>query len=272
MKSFCKKYLSRKPSTRDGVVLGAACTPMAPLDPTGAFQVPNARSSLMLLYDAVTQALASIQSQRWIKACSHILLHNKRIQQLQSWPIFLLLVPLLLSILSQRFAMVPPPCLTGWIGSEEDASFRLARRDHRRRRRSSQSDHLARFPLGRPKHQKVRGLKEVAAARVIQRWVRTRFQPWVAARSGHVLRRASPVEQWRDQYAGALVVTLVDDPASVWTVEQSREPSFVDVDFGTAVDDVDATSSHASPRCRGASTISSTRLFPSRNHADGFSA
>ncbi|KAL1480092.1 hypothetical protein MTO96_051330 [Rhipicephalus appendiculatus] len=91
-----------------------AASPLPPpLDPTQALpagydilrMVANARSNLMLLYGAVAQALASVELRRWIDACLNILMRKDWIQQVQSWPIFLLLTPVLLSILSQRYSI-----------------------------------------------------------------------------------------------------------------------------------------------------------------------
>ncbi|KAL3243146.1 hypothetical protein MRX96_002377 [Rhipicephalus microplus] len=125
------------------------------------------------------------------------------------------------------------------------------------------------------KLQKARALEEVVAARVIQRWFRATFQPWVLARNGRGSCPASRVAEWTDRYTGALVVTHVEDPDFMWTIEQSDELSLLDVSVADRVYEgtgVDGTNFRGSLRCREAATVSSTHVFPSRNHVDKFIA
>ncbi|KAL3195089.1 hypothetical protein MRX96_054045 [Rhipicephalus microplus] len=113
--------------------------------------------------------------------------------------------------------------------------------------------------------QKARALEEVVAARVIQRWFRATFQPWVLAHNDLGTRPASRVAEWTDRYTGALVVTHVEDPDFVWTTEQSDELSFLDASVDERVHEgaeVDGTNIRGSLRCRQAATISSTHILP----------
>ncbi|KAL3243151.1 hypothetical protein MRX96_002382 [Rhipicephalus microplus] len=153
-------------------------------------------------------------------------------------------------------------------GSKVDAS--LHRRHHR-----SQTDIRERLTQRLLDLQKARVFEEVVAARVIQRWFRATFQPWVLARNGRGSRPASRVAEWTDRYTGALVVTLVEDPNFVWTIEQSDELSLLDVSVDERVyeyNGVGGTNFCGSLRCREAATISSTHILPSRNHVDKFIA
>ncbi|KAL3243148.1 hypothetical protein MRX96_002379 [Rhipicephalus microplus] len=153
-------------------------------------------------------------------------------------------------------------------GSKVDAS--LHRRHHR-----SQTDIRERLTQRLIKLQKARALEEVVAARVIQRWFRATFQPWVLARNELGPRPASRVSEWTDRYTGALVVTHVEDPDFMWTIEQSDELSLLDVSVADRVYEgtgVDGTNIRGSLRCREAAMISSTHISPSKNHVDKFIA
>ncbi|KAL3243144.1 hypothetical protein MRX96_002375 [Rhipicephalus microplus] len=128
-------------------------------------------------------------------------------------------------------------------------------------------------------NRRVRFDDELDATRLIQHWVRTNFQPWLAARKGSISRPPNPVDPWTDRDTGAVAVTLVDHD-SMSVIEQPGESSLVDVQLdglGTTTDvrlvdnNVGGSSSGRSPRSRQAATISSSCLLTSRNQADGLS-
>ncbi|KAH6921658.1 hypothetical protein HPB50_003936 [Hyalomma asiaticum] len=251
----------------------------------------TARSNVKFLYNAVTQALAGVDLQRWLDT----LQQTDWIGLARTSPIFLILVPILLSLLSQKERL-------GRDRRPKTAKvLREARRLLRRHNRSTQTeergnftrasstqlhqlrgnrDHAGHGPTKRTEESHV--LAEVEAARLIQRWVRGTFQPWLrerASRSCYAVRSPLQVD-WTDQDLGAVVVTVVDHDFTSWTVglEHPGDTSFLDVDVNgfepippdsPVDDDVDDTSPQSSPRCRGAATISSTRLLPSRNQTDG---
>ncbi|XP_065294504.1 uncharacterized protein [Dermacentor albipictus] len=170
-------------------------------------------------YKSRTLHLSGIKLARWLVSCTFSLL--RWILFFPSTPIFLLLVLVLLSLVFRRWCLgkggpsegtripsVPPRCLTRPTSVEEDGCFTLARRVRRHLRCNRHDAHHC-FT------RRIAGggvMTEPVAARVIQRWVRARFQPWVR---GRVLYSASPSRPqrppgWIDRDAGARVVTLVD--------------------------------------------------------------
>lgn len=243
----------------------------------------------MSLYTSVTHALASIEFRRWLDACAHTLLHTDWIRLALSAPIFLLIVPMVLSLVFRRWCSgkgrrsektrvtsAPPRCLSR--SGQCKASFTLARCSvcH-----LSGSRHDADHCCTRSRTNGLaegRVITKPVAVRLIQHWVRTKFQPWVlerVARSANTSRPQSDID-WRDMDAGAIVVTLVDhDGPSTVGLEHPGDASLVEIHldepetvYEDPMDDADGAA-HSLPRCRGAATISSTRLLTSRNQIDG---
>ncbi|XP_065294604.1 uncharacterized protein [Dermacentor albipictus] len=229
--------------------------------------------------------LIGIKFLRWLGDCALSLFHWIRLDL--SSPIFLLLVPMMLSLVFRRWrpdkggrsektkiASAPPRWLIRATSAEKEARITLARRSRRRLRGTRpDADHCftRRIAEGRV-------MTKPVAARLIQRWVRAKFQPWVLERAVHSAPPA-PLQSepdWTDRDAGATIVTLVDhDDTSTIGPQHPGDACLVDVDsdepetvYEAPVNDVDAVSP-SSPRCRGAVTISSTRLLPSRNQIDG---
>ncbi|XP_054924967.1 uncharacterized protein [Dermacentor andersoni] len=230
--------------------------------------------------------LISIESLRWLGDCARHLLPWIRLDL--SSPIFLLLVPMLLSLVLRRWrtdkggrsektriASAPPRCLTRPTTVEKETRFTLARRSRPRRLCGTRhdADHCftRRIAEGRV-------MTKPVAARLIQRWVRAKFQPWVLERVAYSANPPRPQSEpdWTDRDAGATIVTLVDhDDRSTIGPQHPGDARLVDIDsdepesvYEQPMDDADAVSP-SSPRCRGAATISTTRLLPSRNQIDG---
>ncbi|XP_054924969.1 uncharacterized protein [Dermacentor andersoni] len=140
-------------------------------------------------YTSRTLYLTGIKLARWLVACTLSLL--RLILFFPSTPIFLLLVLVLLSLVFRRWCLgeggppeetripsVPPRSLTRPTSVEEEACLSLARRVRRHLRCTRHDAHhcfTRRIAEGR-------AMTEPVAARVIQRWVRARFQPWVRGR------------------------------------------------------------------------------------------
>lgn len=273
------------------------------LDPTQArswidrtFSIADKiRSHLMSLYTSVTHTLTSIEFRRWLDACAHTFLHTDWIWLAVSSPIFLLLVPMGLSLVFRRWCSGK-----GRRSEKTRVTSALPRCLSRSTSVSRSGECKARFTLARcsvchlsgsrhdADHCCTRGrtygladgrvMTKLVAVRLIQHWVRTKFQPWVlerVARSANTSRPQSETD-WRDMDAGAIVVTLVDhDGPSTVGLEHPGDASLVEIHldepetvYEDPMDDVDGAA-HSSPRCRGVATISSTRLLPSRNQIDG---
>ncbi|XP_075730551.1 uncharacterized protein LOC142772242 [Rhipicephalus microplus] len=296
-----------------------ASTLTAPPDPTETMPTgylllrfgENARKNLELLYDGVTGALASIKLQRWIDDVTYTLLRKGKTQLLESTVTLLVLSGVLWMLLRMCQSLIQAyfesckithlpyrsqqghvrvdwrrRCLTAFTDTEEDACQTLRRRN-RTLIRSKTRFAVLRDGRSRERSSSVSGLNrrvrfndELDAARLIQRWVRTNFQPWVAARKGGISGPPNPVDHWTDRDTGAVAVTLVDHD-SMSAIEQSGESSLADVQLdglGPTTDvrlvdnNVGRSSSGRSPRSRQAATISSSCLLTSRNQADGLSA
>ncbi|KAL1480090.1 hypothetical protein MTO96_051328 [Rhipicephalus appendiculatus] len=235
----------RQRSIRVAAFLIAACALTTPLDPTDIMPAgyhvfrlgENAARNLMLLYDGVIQALASIELQRWIDACACTLLQGDMTLLLQS-PAVLLGLGVLLKILSESGADAPPSCqqenvrvnpdrryLTAFTDTEEDARLTLHRRNRCCPCRKQRDVEL----WNRRSPRVLKKLSdEVVAARVIQRWVRTKFQPWVAVRRSR--RPPALAADWTDQDTGAVEVTMVDHDF-MSAVEEPSQPPLVEVDM-----------------------------------------
>ncbi|KAH8032179.1 hypothetical protein HPB51_023597 [Rhipicephalus microplus] len=170
--------------------------------------------------------------------------------------------------------------LTAFTDTEEDARLMLRRRsryspDRKQRdaelNKRANEEHfsaLRRESQSPPRHKTPDD--EGVAARVIQRWVRTKFQPWMAVR--RILRSPDLAANCTDRDAGAVEVTLVDHDF-MSAIEQLSEHPLVEVEMAPDAPrldlDVDGTSSHGFPRRRGAATMSSSHIFPKRSHSDG---
>ncbi|KAL3243149.1 hypothetical protein MRX96_002380 [Rhipicephalus microplus] len=249
----------------------------------------------MLLYDGVIQALASIELPPWIDECTCAIIHEDLTLLLHLPAVFGILRPVL-KILSEMVSGAPPSTqqeevdphrryLTAFTDTEEDARLMLRRRSRYSPGRKQRDAELNKrtneehFSAWRRESQSPPGHKtpddESVAARVIQRWVRTKFQPWMAVR--RILRSPDLAANCTDRDAGAVEVTLVDHDF-MSAIEQLSEQPLMEVEMngiGMAPDaprldlDVDGTSSHGFPRRRGAATMSSSHIFPRRSHSDG---
>ncbi|KAL3243145.1 hypothetical protein MRX96_002376 [Rhipicephalus microplus] len=244
----------------------------------------------MLLYDGVIQALATIELPPWIDECTCAILHGD-LTLLLHLPAVFLILRLVLKILSEMVSGAPPSShqeevepyrryLTAFTDTEEDARLMLRRRsryspDRKQRdaelNKRANEEHfsaLRRESQSPPRHKTPDD--EGVAARVIQRWVRTKFQPWMAVR--RILRSPDLAANCTDRDAGAVEVTLVDHDF-MSAIEQLSEHPLVEVEMAPDAPrldlDVDGTSSHGFPRRRGAATMSSSHIFPKRSHSDG---
>ncbi|KAL3243153.1 hypothetical protein MRX96_002384 [Rhipicephalus microplus] len=234
---------SRQRSIRAAVFLMAACALATPLDPTGA--VPsgyhvirlgeNAIRNLMLLYDGVIQALATIELPPWIDECTCAILHGD-LTLLLHLPAVFVILRLVLKILSEIVAGAPPSTqqeevdphrryLTAFTDTEEDARLMLRRRSRYSNGRKQRDAEL--YNRKSPPGHKTAD-DEVVAATVIQRWVRTKFQPWMAVR--RILRSPDLAANCTDRDAGAVEVTLVDHDF-MSAIEQLSEHPLVEVEM-----------------------------------------